>query len=927
LHQHFFTDGVTLPINGGDVLFCYVYLDPSSLPQQMELQWLADDGTSWGHRAWWGSQDLIGWSPSSQRGPIPAAGQWVRLEVPASAVGLEGKTVKGMAFTLYGGSATWDYAGKCSCGSPPTPPSITVQPQSQTVAQGSPVTFSVIATGTAPLSYQWQKNGSDISGATGNSHSLPAAQLSDAGTYRVIVHNDGGTTPSADAILTVTPASSCLVPPTDLVSWWRAEATPADEMGQNNGTFSGTYATAKVGQGLYYDGGGTRTLDVDVIASSSMDVGKGNGLTFEAWIYPADTGYHPVFEWGSSSGTGVHLWINFVSAGRLFANVYDTAGASHFLEPVSPVISPNTWHHVALTYDKSSGLGRLFINGTQLIEQNLGVFTPQTTHDFHLGHRVDGLDLGPISFKGLIDEASVYNRALSPIEIQAIFIAGSAGKCPQVQVPVITSQPQSLILNQGAQAAFSVTATGATSYQWYFNGVAISGATGSLYTKANVQASDAGNYTVAVTGPGGTVMSATASVTVITSQPMSQTVYTDDIVTFSVTAAGSSLSYQWRKGSQDIAGATEPSFTIPWVQLGDAGQYSVRVASSGGTATSANAILTVQSRTGDAVVLTGSRQDYKLRNDQTYYVASPVRLVSSSTPIIVEGGAIVNYAKGVNAKLIFDGPVEFRTDTYLPAIFTADLDDSVGVIITEAQGELSGSFAAVALEFASSLNTTVQNVQIRYAGTALQFDEPTTSGASDIVRHAQITHCLIGCSSKGTSAYPRILKLANALLTDVGQPISGSYFSGRAEHMTVDGCADKLVWDAGSSAADFVLVNSIVANTSAWGQGLNQAGSANNGFFGLAAGLSPFGAYPTSLGQSPFASEGPGEHYLNDATALHGKGTVEIDPALLGELKNRTTYAPVALPEGLTVTGELVLSLAPRVIVLVSRIWATTTPL
>jgi hypothetical protein len=47
-------------------------------------------------------------------GAIPAAGQWVRLEVPASQVGLEGRTIKGMAFSLYGGRATWDEAGKSS---------------------------------------------------------------------------------------------------------------------------------------------------------------------------------------------------------------------------------------------------------------------------------------------------------------------------------------------------------------------------------------------------------------------------------------------------------------------------------------------------------------------------------------------------------------------------------------------------------------------------------------------------------------------------------------------------------------------------------------------------------------------------------------------------------------------------------------------
>jgi hypothetical protein len=45
-------------------------------------------------------------------GTLPATGQWVRLSVPAAQVGLEGRTLNGMAYTLYGGRATWDYAGK-----------------------------------------------------------------------------------------------------------------------------------------------------------------------------------------------------------------------------------------------------------------------------------------------------------------------------------------------------------------------------------------------------------------------------------------------------------------------------------------------------------------------------------------------------------------------------------------------------------------------------------------------------------------------------------------------------------------------------------------------------------------------------------------------------------------------------------------------
>lgn len=72
----------------------------------------------WEHRAYWGA-NLIGWGAdgtNSRRhmGPLPAAGQWVRLEVPASAVGLEGQVVHGLALTLYNGRAAWDKVGKGS---------------------------------------------------------------------------------------------------------------------------------------------------------------------------------------------------------------------------------------------------------------------------------------------------------------------------------------------------------------------------------------------------------------------------------------------------------------------------------------------------------------------------------------------------------------------------------------------------------------------------------------------------------------------------------------------------------------------------------------------------------------------------------------------------------------------------------------------
>jgi hypothetical protein len=121
VHQHYFFGATDkLVVNSTSTLYAYVYLDPINPPRQIMLQWNNGD---WEHRAYWG-ENLIGWGTDgtdSRRnmGPLPAPGQWVRLEIPATSVfdfpptgqGGANTLVNGMAFTLYDGQATWDKAG------------------------------------------------------------------------------------------------------------------------------------------------------------------------------------------------------------------------------------------------------------------------------------------------------------------------------------------------------------------------------------------------------------------------------------------------------------------------------------------------------------------------------------------------------------------------------------------------------------------------------------------------------------------------------------------------------------------------------------------------------------------------------------------------------------------------------------------------
>ncbi len=83
-------------------------------------------------------------------------------------------------------------------------PSITTQPTSRTVAPGASVTFSVRASGPAPLRYQWQRNGTNIAGATAQDYTFVAAAADNGARFRAIVSNDSGSATSSEATLTVT---------------------------------------------------------------------------------------------------------------------------------------------------------------------------------------------------------------------------------------------------------------------------------------------------------------------------------------------------------------------------------------------------------------------------------------------------------------------------------------------------------------------------------------------------------------------------------------------------------------------------------------------------------------------------------------------------------------------------------------------------
>jgi hypothetical protein len=114
-----------------------------------------------------------------------------------------------------------------------TAPTITTGPLSQNVTLGQTATFSVVAAGTAPLSYAWQRNGTAISGATATSYTTPATTLADNdATFQVTVTNTAGTITSAGATLTVSATPVSPTAGTDVLTYHNDNSRSAQNLAE-----------------------------------------------------------------------------------------------------------------------------------------------------------------------------------------------------------------------------------------------------------------------------------------------------------------------------------------------------------------------------------------------------------------------------------------------------------------------------------------------------------------------------------------------------------------------------------------------------------------------------------------------------------------------------------------------------------------------
>ncbi len=231
-------------------------------------------------------------------------------------------------------------------------------------------------------------------------------------------------------------APGCAAPPEDLVAWWPGEGNGFDLVSTNHAQYDGavTNLAGKVGQAFVFNGANAY---LKVPAATNLNVGAAEGLTIEAWIKPGDLTSRPLLEWPSrSTGWGLHFWSSVASsgggAGSLYANLADVDRKDHICSTAPGVLVAGVWQHVALTYEKAFGNARFYVNGTNVATKAVGIFTPQTGTDLHVGFRPSS----NYRFLGAMDEISLYKRALAEMEIAAIYAASYSGKC-QAEPPAL----------------------------------------------------------------------------------------------------------------------------------------------------------------------------------------------------------------------------------------------------------------------------------------------------------------------------------------------------------------------------------------------------------------------------------------------------------------------------------------------------------
>ncbi len=583
----------------------------------------------------------------------------------------------------------------------PVAPSITVQPINQMVMTGQTASFSVAATGTAPLSHQWRKNGVAISGATSSTYTTPATASSDSGAqFTVLVSNTIGSVTSSPAILTVNAVT--LAP--SISTQPASQTVTAGQTATFNVTATGTAPLSYQWWKNSVAISGATSSTYTTPATTSSDSGAQFTVLVSNTI-------------GSVTSSPAILTVNAV-----------TVAPSISTQPASQTVTAGQTATFNVTATGTAPLSYQWRkNSVAISGATSSSYTTQATTTS---------DSGSTFVVVVSNAAGTVTSAAATLTVNAAPVA-----------PSITTQPTSLTVTAGQTATFNMAATGTAplSYQWRKNSVAISGATSSTYTTPATTSSDSGaQFTVLVSNTVGSVTSSPATLTVnavtvapsITTQPTSQTVTAGQTATFNVAATGTApLSYQWRKNSVAISGATSSTYTTPATASSDSGtQFTVLVSNTVGSVTSSPAILTVNAVTvAPSITTQPTSQTVTAGQTATFNVAAT-------------GTAPLSYQWRKNSVAIIGA----TSSTYTtPATASSDSGTQFTVLVSNTVGSVTSSPAILtvnAVTVAPSI-TTQPTSQTVTAGQTATFNVAVTGTAPLSYQWRKNSVAIIGATS------------------------------------------------------------------------------------------------------------------------------------------------------------------------------------
>jgi sugar lactone lactonase YvrE len=616
-----------------------------------------------------------------------------------------------------------------------SPPVITSQPQSLMATNGGMAAFSVTTLGTAPLSYQWQKNGLELSdggefsGSTTTNLMLSAATISDSGEYTVIITNDWGSVTSSVATLAVGFPPAIISQPQSLTI---TNGSPASF----SVTVSGTTPL-----GCQWQMNGINLTDGGEISGSAN-----TNLVLSA-ARMGDAGNYTVIitnAWGCVTSTVATLAV--VSPPVITQT------------PASLIVGVGGAANFKVTASGTAPLGYQW----RMNRMNL----------------TDGGEISGSGTTNLVLSAT----ALSDAGNYTVIITNAWGSITSrvatltvVFPPVITSQPQSLTVTNGSSAQFSVTASGVAplNYQWQKNGMnlgnggTVSGSAAANLILSGTTTNDAGNYLVIVTNAWGSATSSVAMLTVvsppvITQQPTNQVVVAGSAASFNVTASGTApLGYQWQLDSTnltdggELSGSDTTNLVLSATTTNDVGSYSVIITNAWGSVTSSVATLTVVF----PPVITSQPQS------QTVLVGSPAAL-----NVTVSGTAPLNFQWLKNGLPLSNGS-ELTGLASPNLVFNATTIGDMGsytIVVTNTWGSVTSSVAILTVISPPVIAQQPTN-QVVIVGSPASFNV-TAWGTAPLEYQWQVngTNLTDGGEISGSTT-------TNLVLSDVSTNDVGSY--------------------------------------------------------------------------------------------------------------------------------------------------------